>query len=209
MSSPLLQSLQHLVTPTLVTALRGLSEQLFLWLTPFLCCASWGQELGPLALLQRRTHSRSQALCFTDMCLTGSIPPFSTHGATCLNPLFSAACEVGRGVTSPSSQVESCPREVKQLRQNGVESCARVRVLTQATAVALSVSVRWQASSVCCCARLRLTVGSVLSTQGFSFTGVTVSFQDESHFLKNSKTARCRAAMPVLKVSLAENGLGA
>lgn len=39
------------------------------------------------------------------------------------------------------------------------------------------------------------------------FTCVTVSFQDESHFLKNVKTARCRAAMPLLKVSPAESGL--
>lgn len=29
-----------------------------------------------------------------------------------------------------------------------------------------------------------------------------LQFQDESHFLKNSKTARCRAAMPLLKVSI-------
>ncbi|ELK30495.1 SWI/SNF-related matrix-associated actin-dependent regulator of chromatin subfamily A-like protein 1 [Myotis davidii] len=33
------------------------------------------------------------------------------------------------------------------------------------------------------------------------FTYVTVSFQDESHFLKNIKTARCRAAMPLLKMA--------
>lgn len=41
------------------------------------------------------------------------------------------------------------------------------------------------------------------------FTYVTVSFQDESHFLKNIKTARCRAAVPLLKVSAAEDGLRA
>lgn len=29
-----------------------------------------------------------------------------------------------------------------------------------------------------------------------------LQFQDESHFLKNGKTARCRAAMPLLKVSI-------
>lgn len=33
-------------------------------------------------------------------------------------------------------------------------------------------------------------------------------FQDESHFLKNIKTARCRAAVPILKVSVAERDLG-
>lgn len=38
---------------------------------------------------------------------------------------------------------------------------------------------------------------------------LAVSFQDESHFLKNIKTARCRAAMPILKVSPAENRLEA
>lgn len=31
--------------------------------------------------------------------------------------------------------------------------------------------------------------------------------QDESHFLKNIKTARCRAAVPILKVSVAERRL--
>lgn len=41
------------------------------------------------------------------------------------------------------------------------------------------------------------------------FTYVTLSFQDESHFLKNIKTARCRAAMPLLKVSPMETWLGA
>lgn len=29
-----------------------------------------------------------------------------------------------------------------------------------------------------------------------------VLFQDESHFLKNTKTARCQAAMPLLKVCM-------
>lgn len=29
-----------------------------------------------------------------------------------------------------------------------------------------------------------------------------VLFQDESHYLKNIKTARCRAAMPLLKVRM-------
>lgn len=48
------------------------------------------------------------------------------------------------------------------------------------------------------------------SMQGLAVsTYVTVSLQDESHFLKNIKTARCRAAMPLLKVSAAEGRLGA
>lgn len=34
-------------------------------------------------------------------------------------------------------------------------------------------------------------------------------FQDESHFLKNIKTARCRAAVPILKVSVALRDSGA
>lgn len=55
-------------------------------------------------------------------------------------------------------------------------------------------------SSVPC--RAWLHGGPALSTQGLAlFTDMTVSFQDESHFLKNSKTARCRAATPLLKVS--------
>lgn len=33
--------------------------------------------------------------------------------------------------------------------------------------------------------------------------------QDESHFLKNIKTARCRAAVPILKVSVAQRRLRA
>lgn len=51
-------------------------------------------------------------------------------------------------------------------------------------------------------ARVKLTWALFPSTQDVTlFTHVTVSFQDESHFLKNIKTARCRAAMPLLKVS--------
>lgn len=47
-----------------------------------------------------------------------------------------------------------------------------------------------------------LTWALSLPTQNLTLsTYVTVSFQDESHFLKNIKTARCRAAMPLLKVS--------
>lgn len=34
------------------------------------------------------------------------------------------------------------------------------------------------------------------------FTFMLVLFQDESHFLKNIKTARCRVAMPLLKVRM-------
>lgn len=53
--------------------------------------------------------------------------------------------------------------------------------------------------------RSSLTWALSLPTQNLTlFTCVTVSFQDESHFLKNIKTARCRAAMPLLKVSSAE-----
>ena len=46
------------------------------------------------------------------------------------------------------------------------------------------------------------------STQSLALsTYATVSLQDESHFLKNIKTARCRAAVPLLKVSAAEGRL--
>lgn len=56
----------------------------------------------------------------------------------------------------------------------------------------------------------RLTWTLSLSTQDLPlFTHATVSFQDESHFLKNIKTARCRAALTFLKVSAAEDRLGA
>lgn len=58
-------------------------------------------------------------------------------------------------------------------------------------------------------ARVKLNVGSVSFYTGCDLVHLCdCFFQDESHFLKNVKTARCRAAMPLLKVSPAESGLG-
>lgn len=58
-------------------------------------------------------------------------------------------------------------------------------------------------------ARVKLMWALFPSTQDVTlFTYCDCFFQDESHFLKNIKTARCRAAMPLLKVSPAESGLG-
>lgn len=120
--------------------------------------------------------------------------------------LFSAASEVGRagqGHRQPhfAGGKLSLRDEAACLQHCGED--ARAWSLATPTAVSLNKKGDDVPGS-------SLTWALSLSMQGLAVsTYVTVSLQDESHFLKNIKTARCRAAMPLLKVSAAKGRLGA
>lgn len=90
---------------------------------------------------------------------------------------------------------------MKRLAYNRAEKMPRAWSLATPTAVSLNKRDSAVPGS-------GLTWALSPSTQSLALsTYATVSLQDESHFLKNIKTARCRAAVPLLKVSAAEGRL--